>query len=723
MKGIRKSASLPASPSRTFLREEKVDGAVYEVSLKKVRYRSSDRFPSEEDEVSHLQWETIRICKIKAGTLEKLVENLAPCKAPLEELDPGYVLAFLSTYRAFAKVEEVLELLLKRYVEYKGRKEECPEISERVQRGVVAVLLVWLEQFSSDFNDPPEFQTLKRILGFVRTEISNHVCGELEKKVQHKIDMFAITPYEGEGSPIPFRLSLVKDVDFVVEAVEKLTAENTEESGTNLLSIEPEKFAEQLTIMDAELFRKVIAWHCMGSVWSRRKRSHKPAFTVQATVDQFNAVSLKVLSSILKTPENKSPAQRGRYINQWINIAQCCRNLKNFSSLKAIISALQSASIHRLKKSWQHVPRESTALFNELASLCSEEKNQQMSRDVLNKEGTAKWTTAADPGHKKPLRKRRSRFMEMGVIQGTVPYLGTFLTDLMMLDTIHHDLTEDGYINFDKRRKEFEIIAQIKLFQEAAKNYTLLTPDDNFRHWFDNITTLTERESFELSCKLEKDSVKKRGSGRFKLRRNQSDPDISKLSLSPPENHLSRLGSKSTEVSPVLHRHSRNNSNSSSSSTSSGISSGSETASAKSLTLPRDHRPSSPCLRAPLVGSPQSARQKAMHRLTLSLPLPGSSPREYETGHIIRVSLESSSSTGVMYKGVWLTDEERTPKVIRTSLAKHDIEADPADYCLVQQLDNGNELVLPDYCNVYYAMNSSVEPLTFHLRKKTKTER
>ncbi|EDO38197.1 predicted protein, partial [Nematostella vectensis] len=125
----------------------------------------------------------------------------------------------------------------------------------------------------------------------------------------------------------------------------------------NLLSIEPEKFAEQLTIMDAELFRKVIAWHCMGSVWSRRKRSHKPAFTVQATVDQFNAVSLKVLSSILRTPENKSPAQRGRYINQWINIAQCCRNLKNFSSLKAIISALQSASIHRLKKSWQHVPR------------------------------------------------------------------------------------------------------------------------------------------------------------------------------------------------------------------------------------------------------------------------------------------------------------------------------------------------------------------------------
>lgn len=78
-----------------------------------------------EEPVSHLQWETILVRKIKAGTLKKLVDNLVSEKDSLsEDMDPGYLMAFLSTYRAFADVQHVLELLIERSV-YKMSSIKC----------------------------------------------------------------------------------------------------------------------------------------------------------------------------------------------------------------------------------------------------------------------------------------------------------------------------------------------------------------------------------------------------------------------------------------------------------------------------------------------------------------------------------------------------------------------------------------------------------------------
>ena len=74
-----------------------------------------------------------------------------------------------------------------------------------------------------------------------------------------------------------------------------------------------------------------------------------------------------------------------------------------------------------------------------------------------------------------------------------MPYLGTFLTDLTMVDTAFRDTTDDGLINFDKRRREFEILTQIKLFQSAASLYHIL-PDAQFSAWFQNISTYDDKE-------------------------------------------------------------------------------------------------------------------------------------------------------------------------------------------------------------------------------------
>lgn len=67
-----------------------------------------------EDDISHLEWETVRVRLIKAGTLEKLVESLA---SDTGELESTYVNIFLATYRTFSNATQVFGLIAKRYID------------------------------------------------------------------------------------------------------------------------------------------------------------------------------------------------------------------------------------------------------------------------------------------------------------------------------------------------------------------------------------------------------------------------------------------------------------------------------------------------------------------------------------------------------------------------------------------------------------------------------
>ena len=58
--------------------------------------------------------------------------------------------------------------------------------------------------------------------------------------------------------------------------------------------------AKSLLAYDVRLFRRVIPWQCLGSVWSRREqRSSSEIHTVKATVKQFNHVVYIVLATVL----------------------------------------------------------------------------------------------------------------------------------------------------------------------------------------------------------------------------------------------------------------------------------------------------------------------------------------------------------------------------------------------------------------------------------------
>ncbi|XP_064450288.1 ral guanine nucleotide dissociation stimulator-like 1 isoform X3 [Mirounga angustirostris] len=691
--------------------EEVEEGAVYHVTLKRVQIQQAankgarwlgvegDQLPPGHT-VS--QYETCKIRTIKAGTLEKLVENLLTA---FGDNDFTYISIFLSTYRGFASTKEVLELLLDRYGNLTSpncEEDGSPSSSESktvIRNAIASILRAWLDQCAEDFREPPHFPCLQKLLDYLKRMMPG---SDPERRAQNLLEQFHKQEVETDnGFPSTIFFSLEEE-------------EELEGGGPAEFTCFPEDLvAEQLTYMDAQLFKKVVPHHCLGCIWSRRdkKENKHLAPTIRATISQFNTLTKCVVSTILGGKELKTQ-QRAKVIEKWINIAHECRILKNFSSLRAIISALQSNSIYRLKKTWAAVPKDRMLMFEELSDIFSDHNNHLTSRELLMK----------------------------GVMQGTVPYLGTFLTDLTMLDTALQDYIEGGLINFEKRRREFEVIAQIKLLQSACNSYCM-TPDPKFIQWFQRQQLLTEEESYALSCDIEAaadagaTSPKPRKSMVKRLSLLFLGSDIITSSTPTKEQPKSTASGSSGEsmdsvsVSSCESNHSEAEEGSitpmdtpdepqkklseSSSSCSSIHSMDTASSGMSSLMNPLSSPPS--CNNNPKIHK----RSVSVTSIT-STVLPPVYNQQNEDTCIIRISVEDNN--GNMYKSIMLTSQDKTPAVIQRAMLKHNLDADPAEeYELVQVISEGKELVIPDSANVFYAMNSQVN-FDFILRKKNSME-
>ncbi|XP_043772432.1 ral guanine nucleotide dissociation stimulator isoform X7 [Cervus elaphus] len=722
--------------------EELVNGVIYSISLRKVQVHhganKGQRWLGCENESALNLYETCKVRTVKAGTLEKLVEHLVPA---FQGSDLSYVTIFLCTYRAFTTTQQVLDLL------FKSRYGRCDALTassrygcilpyssedggpqDQLRNAISSILGTWLDQYSEDFCQPPDFPCLRQLVAYVQlnmpgsdlerrahlllAQLEHADLGEAEPEALSPAPVPALKPAAEpepalgpdlepaparapEPAPTPAPTPPPELEPALSQALElepaaapeppwplPVAAENgLGEGKPHLLAFPPDLVAEQFTLMDAELFKKVVPYHCLGSIWSQRDKKGKEhlAPTVRATVTQFNSVANCVITTCLGD-RSVSARHRARVVEHWIEVARECRVLKNFSSLHAILSALQSNSIHRLKKTWEEVSRDSLRVFQKLSEIFSDENNYSLSRELLIKEGTSKFATL----EMNPKRAQR-RPKEAGVIQGTVPYLGTFLTDLVMLDTAMKDYLYGRLINFEKRRKEFEVIAQIKLLQSACNNYSI-TPEEHFGAWFRAMERLSEAESYTLSCELEPPSES--ASNTLKVKKNTAI--VKRWSdRQAPSAELSTSGSCHSKSCDQLR-------------CGPYLSSG-DIADALSV-----HS----------AGSSSSD----VEEINMSFVPESPDGQEKKVGDscIIRVSLDVDN--GNMYKSILVTSQDKAPAVIRKAMDKHNLDEDePEDYELVQVISDDRKLKIPDNANVFYAMNSTAN-YDFVLKKRTFTK-
>ena len=170
------------------------------------------------------------------------------------------------------------------------------------------------------------------------------------------------------------------------------------------------------------------------------KRSGSLAVNVRAMSTLSTDLANLVADSILQLEE---PKKRAVLVKQWVKIANKCVELKNYDSLMAVICALNSSTIARLKRTWELVSQKTKAILEVLKKIVDVSRNYVVLRQRLQ-------------SHVPPC----------------LPFVGIYLTDLTFVDhgnqTTRQLTTEEGslrLINFDKHMKTAKIISELQRFQ------------------------------------------------------------------------------------------------------------------------------------------------------------------------------------------------------------------------------------------------------------------
>ncbi|KAK3520509.1 hypothetical protein QTP70_024124 [Hemibagrus guttatus] len=674
--------------------EEFEDGAVFGITLRREPVQQSGEAAEASPCSAYVQYRTSKVRRLKAATLKRVVDHLLdPC---CQEQDYGRIL--LSTYRTFINTNKLIELLFQR-----DSLDSELDNSKCHKSALWTLLQTWLDEFAEDFRDPPMHSSLR----FMCLQLRRHnSLSALAKCYEDLLKKFqAEDVMNKDQAKVEQELELSqgeKDLDDV-------------SNQTDFMEFSVTQLAEQLTKQDAELFVKVVPFQCLGCVWSQRDKKENLSPTISATISQFNAVTNRVISSLLcpatcpsSTPSS-TPNQRARIIERWIQVAQECRQLKNFSSLKAILSALQSNPIYRLKKTWAAVSRENVSTFENLCETFPDENCVLSSREILVEDGSQAAMDNIIPKTSKqcPLSKQMTN-------NGVVPYLGTYLTVLTMLDTALPDTVE-----------EYEILWQIRQLQASCSQYTL-PHHPQIAAWLQDHKLLTDQESYELSRQLEPplDSCSP-SSGTASNPRSLAKKLTSLLNVSESSKKnadqisVSSSGSSSSEMEDL-------STNQSSPLGAQSLSSSCQNvADSISSLSPTGSSSSSTSSQADLILSAPStlpAPSKPGHKRSVSMTALPLYNRQVADSCIIRISVESSNN-GNMYKSILLTSQEKTAQVIERALQKHNLEnASVQDFSLVQILAQGKELIIPDKANVFYAMSTSAN-YDFVLRRCPKGQR
>ncbi|PHZ08662.1 ras GEF [Rhizopus microsporus ATCC 52813] len=180
-----------------------------------------------------------------------------------------------------------------------------------------------------------------------------------------------------------------------------------------MMEFSPGLFAYQLTLIESAIFRAIPreALLCHSA--------RTPHNRIIASTDFFNFITRTIEHSILLPQE---ACRRAEILNRWVKVASKLLALFNYQTLKAVVSALGTPPIQRLRRTWECIPKKQINQLDMLSTLMSESDNYCQYR----------------------------RHAQFCVDRPAVPFLGVFIHDLTYMSvaaTNKQDARIQGVLN------------------------------------------------------------------------------------------------------------------------------------------------------------------------------------------------------------------------------------------------------------------------------------
>lgn len=388
--------------------------------------------------------------KIKGGTKEALIEHLTSH----EVIDPSFNVTLLITFRSIITTKELLYALVYRYNSYPPEGLSYDEYNIWIEKKlspiksrVVNIMKTLFQQYwTSSYYE----QGLLSIENFGKVAVSEKTPGadELYCRIQEIfIDNPNLDKSTGtekcdvhSGKTVKSETRTENGNDDANKIVSSKTSVSSyfKAKKLKLLDIDPYIYATQLTILEHELYLRISIFECLDRAWGKKYCDMGGSENISKFIMNANTLTNFVSYNIVKQTDIKKRAQ---YIEFFITVAQHCKELNNFSSMTAIVSALYSSPIYRLKKTWNIIPEEIKQILNDLNDLMDSKRNFIKYRGLLR--------SVKDVA--------------------CVPFFGVYLSDLTFTSAGNSDYLHNNkdIINFAKRSKIVDIIEEILSFKRV----------------------------------------------------------------------------------------------------------------------------------------------------------------------------------------------------------------------------------------------------------------